>query len=239
LAVDETRLPGESPLSAEEKQAIMDEYAPKAHLIGTITNIIHTVVFFLPPLFVAFLVGIPTDWGAVWKGTVAVWGFAMPFWFIEPISYFVILGIAGTYISFLAGNISNFRLPVSAVAQEVAEVREGSHEGEIIGTLAVVATQIMIVISALSGALFVTLVVKLLPEGFKAAFDWLLPSIWGAIFIQFALRSWKYGLVALILAIIVVVYSGLPMWSHVPILVFVMALLAIYMYSKNLWLMED
>jgi len=235
LATEKTHFAGESPLSEQEKQQLIDEYAPRAHLIGSITNLIHTFIFFLPPLFVAYVVGIPTDWSAVWQGTVGVWGFAMPFWFIEPISYFVILGVAGTYISFMAGNISNFRLPVSAVAQEVAGVREGSHEGEIISTLAVVATQVMIVLSALSGALFVTLVVALLPENFKAAFDWLLPSIWGAIFMQFALRNWRFGVIALVLSIIVVVYSGLPLWSHVPVLVFTMAILAIVTYSQGIW----
>jgi len=33
------------------------------------------------------------------------------------------------------------RLPVSAVAQEVAGVREGSPEGEIIGALGIIASQ--------------------------------------------------------------------------------------------------
>src|SRR5512146_833629 len=184
------KLNGESPLSEAEKAAIIEkEYAPKAHRIGLITSFIHIAIFFLPPLYIMFFFNIPVDWGAVGRGTIAVWGFSMPFWFIEPISYFVVLGVAGTYISFLAGNISNFRLPVSAVAQEVAGVREGSHEGEIVSTLAIVATQVMLTIAALAGAIFVTIVVKYLPKSFVAAFDWLLPSIWGAIVIQFALRK--------------------------------------------------
>jgi hypothetical protein len=48
----------------------------------------------------------------------------MPLWFIEPVSYFLVLGICGTYISFLAGNISNFRLPVSAVARRSRRSRK-------------------------------------------------------------------------------------------------------------------
>lgn len=234
------KLAGESPLSIAEKEEIMrKEYAPKAHRGGLIFSLIHILIFFLPPLYIMFYFNIPVDWTAVGKGTVAVLGFSAPFWFIEPISYFLVLGIAGTYISFLAGNISNFRLPVSAVAQEVAGVREGSHEGEIVSTLAIVATQIMLTLAALSGAIFVTIVVKYLPKSFVAAFDWLLPSIWGAIVIQFALRKWQYAVVAILVSIYVDIYSPLPTWSHVPIIVFFMAIFALKLYGQKIWLIAE
>jgi hypothetical protein len=235
-----TKLAGESPLSnAEKEEIIQKDYAPKAHRIGLIMSLIHIAIFFLPPLYIMFYFNVPVDWVAVGKGTVAVLGFAAPFWFIEPISYFLVLGIAGTYISFMAGNVSNFRLPVSAVAQEVAGVREGSQEGEIISTLAIVATQVMLTLAALSGAVFVTMVIKYLPSSFVAAFDWLLPSIWGAIVFQFALRKWQYAIVAVLFSIYIDVYSPLPLWSHVPIIVFFMAVLAIKLYGKKIWLIAE
>jgi hypothetical protein len=160
----------------------------------------------------------------------------VPFWFIEPVSYFLILGICGTYISFLAGNISNFRLPVSAVAQEVAEVRQGSHEGEVISTIAITATQVVMTISALTGALFVSAIVGSLPAPVVAAFDWLLPSIWGAIIVQFGLRNWRYAVVAVIASVIVVVYSGFPSWTHTITVVVLMVALALFMCRRGLWL---
>ena len=85
---------------------------------GSITSLIHVVIFFLPPIYLMVFYGLPADWGTIMQGAAATWSFSMPLWFIEPISYFLVLGVCGTYISFLAGNISNFRLPVSAVAQE-------------------------------------------------------------------------------------------------------------------------
>ncbi|MBI4279886.1 MAG: hypothetical protein HY660_15655 [Armatimonadetes bacterium] len=233
----EERLTGVSPLSEAEKDRIMvGEYTPKAHRIGLWTNLIHSVIFFLPPVYVMVFYKIPVDWGTVAKGWASMMGFSGPFWIIEPISYFVILGVAGTYISFLAGNISNFRIPVSAVAQEVAGVREGSHEGEIISNIAIVASQVVLTISALLGAVVVTLVLKALPRPIVAAFDFLLPAIFGAIYMQFAIRHWRYGVVTLLVAIAVVVYSGLPGWSHIPVVVFVMAILAVLLYNRGIWL---
>ena len=216
-----------------------EEYLPIAHRIGLITSLIHVVIFFLPPLYLTVFYGLPADWSAIMRGTAGAWSFSLPLWFIEPVSYFLVLGVCGTYISFLAGNISNFRLPVSAVAQEVAQVQEGSHEGEIISTLAIAATQVMITVSALTGAMFVTAIVRLLPLSVLAAFEWLLPSIWGAIVVQFGLRNWRYAVVAVIASTVVAVYSGLPAWSHIPILVAFMVALALFTYNRGIWVPKD
>lgn len=229
-------LSARSPLSEAEKDAIVRaEYFPTAHRIGLITSLIHVVIFFLPPIYLTVFYGLPADWGPIMQGAAATWSISMPLWFIEPVSYFLVLGICGTYISFLAGNISNFRLPVSAVAQEVAQVPEGSPEAEIISTLAIAATQLMITVSALTGAIFVSAIVGLLPASVVAAFDWLLPSIWGAIVVQFGLRNWRYAVVAVIASIVVVIYSGLPGWSHTPILVVLMVAMALFTHNRGIW----
>jgi hypothetical protein len=237
---EEASLSARSPLSKAEKDTVMQaEYFPTAHRIGLITSLSHVVIFFLPPIYLTVFYGLPSDWGKIMQGAAGAWSFSMPLWFIEPVSYFLVLGICGTYISFLAGNISNFRLPVSAVAQEVAQVQEGSPEGEIISTLAIAATQMMITVSALTGAIFVSAIVGLLPVSVVAAFDWLLPSIWSAIVVQFGLRNWRYAVVAVIASIVVVIYSGLPGWSHVPILVALMVALALFTHNRGIWVPKD
>ena len=117
-----------------------------------------------------------------------------------------------------------------------ALARGEPHEGEVISGLAVTATQVMITISALTGALFVGAIVRALPASVVAAFDWLLPSIWGAIVVQFGLRNWRYAVVAVIASIIVVIYSGLPTWTHTITVVVLMTALALFMCRRRLWL---
>ena len=229
-----------SPLSEAEKEAIVRaEYFPAAHRIGLITSLLHVVIFFLPPVYLTVFYGLPANWSTIMRGAATAWSFSIPLWFIEPVSYFLVLGICGTYISFLAGNISNFRLPVSAVAQEVAHVTQGSHEAEIISTLAIATTQLMITVSALTGAIFVSAIVGLLPTSVVAAFDWLLPSIWGAIVVQFGLRNWRYAVVAVSLSIVVVIYSGFPGWSHTPIVVVLMVALALFNHNRGIWVPKN
>jgi hypothetical protein len=81
----------------------------------------------------------------------------------------------------------------------------------------------------------VTLVIGILPESVKGAFDFLLPCLWGAIFGQFALRSPQYGVLTLIIGIPLVMWSGLPSWSLIPIMVFGMATLSILLFKKGVW----
>src|SRR5688500_13762460 len=86
-----------SPLSEAEKEAIVrTEYFPKAHRIGMITSLLHVVIFFLPPLYLMVFYGLPADWGKIMQGFAATATFSVPFWFIEPVSYFLVLGICGT-----------------------------------------------------------------------------------------------------------------------------------------------
>jgi hypothetical protein len=93
----------------------------------------------------------------------------------------------------------------------------------------------MITLSALGGAIFVGAIVDLLPASVVAAFDWLLPSIWGAIVAQFGLRNPRFALVAVAAAIVVVVYSPLPEWGHIPVLVALMVALALSTRGRRGW----
>ncbi len=234
--MDGDKYHGMSPLPLEEKEAIIkNEYGPKVHLVGLLTSLGQAAIIFLPALFMLIAYGVWPGWATIVKTFASIAAIAGPYWFIEPVSYFLILGIGGTYISFLAGNISNMRLPVSAVSQEVAGVQEGSPEGEIIGAIGIVASQWVLTIATLGAAIVVTLVIGFLPKGVTEAFDFLLPCLWGAIFGQFALRSPQYAIVALIIGIPLVMWSGLPAWTLIPIMVFGLAIVSILLFKRGIW----
>ena len=56
---------------------------------------------------------------------------------------------------------------------------------------------------------------------------------------QFGLRNWRYAVVAVIASSIVVVYSGLPAWSHTPIMVVLMVALALFTYQRGIWVRKN
>jgi hypothetical protein len=57
-----------SPLSEAEKHAIVRaEYLPAAHRIGLVTSLLHVGIFFLPPLYLAFVTGCRPTGGRSWR----------------------------------------------------------------------------------------------------------------------------------------------------------------------------
>ena len=62
---------------------------------------------------------------------------------MEPISYFLIVGVAGTYMAFVSGNISNLRIPCAMIAQKAAGVEPGTDKGSIVATLGMAVSIIL------------------------------------------------------------------------------------------------
>ena len=113
---------------ADEKPDV--SWQRSAHRIGVPTLLV-TVILCLLPNFILYLQynAFPT-----WDVALAAWGMVATsfgaFYLVEPISYYPVLGLVGTYMSFLAGNVANMRLPCSAIAQEVLNVKPDTPEAE-------------------------------------------------------------------------------------------------------------
>lgn len=142
-------------------------------------------------------------------------------YFVTPISYFPILGISGTYMAFLSGNIANMRVPCAVVAQDVLEVEPGSDEAEVVATLgmagSIVTNVIILTIAAVGGSWLL----GIFPPTVIAAFDYVLPAIFGALFSLFAVRYPKFGAFGLGIALFLSgVIQVIPTILLVPLCVF-------------------
>lgn len=155
-------------------------------------------------------------------------------YFATPISYFPILGMSGTYMSFLSGNIANVRVPCAVVAQDVIGVKGGTNEGELVATLgiagSIITNLIVVTIAALAG----NVLIPYFPPVVMKAFDYVLPAIFGALFSLFAVKYPKYGIFGMaISAFLVIVIGVLPTWLVVPLCSFTTIGYAIYSYRHK------
>ena len=124
-------------------------------------------------------------------------------WFLEPIMYFPVLGVSGTYVAFFTGNISNMCLPAVASCQEAVGVEPGTDKGEIVGTLGISAASLvnkLILIPVILAGLWLLTVI---PESVQEVFPYVLPAIFGAVLAQFAGKFPIYGVLALVIGILV------------------------------------
>ena len=103
------------------EKELMKQWKKDSMRIGSPTNILAALTAFLPVIWLCTTYNcwppvstILTAWGMV----AASFG---AFYFVEPISYYAALGMTGTYLSFLSGNIGNMRVPCAALALDVTD----------------------------------------------------------------------------------------------------------------------
>ena len=213
---------------AEKKEAFVDiddqvfeeEYLKPVHRVGFWTCIAISAAMFLPSLLLYLIYGIAPPWEGIGTGMGLALAYAVPFFFIEPLSYYPIYGDAGNYMSMTTGNVSNLRLPCASVAQDAAGVKVGTNKGMAIAAVGIAVSVIFGVTMVLLGSIFGGIVTAQFPTWLTEAFKaYLLPAVWGAVFGEFALMGPIYALPALIIAGVPLLL-GLPAYFTIPIAVF-------------------
>ena len=193
-----------------------DEYMPKVNKIGKITGYLGVVVAFTPALVLAVVYGILPKPAALLTAFISGASAFGVLWFVEPISYFPVVGTAGTYMAFLSGNISNMRVPCASMAQVAAEVEPGTEKGSIIATIGM-AVSIIINVSVLTiGAILGTSVLSMLPDNVKAALNYLLPALFGALIVQFGMKMKKHSVIMIVVAIGLYFLIGIGAFNWLP-----------------------
>lgn len=176
-----------------------ETYMPGIIKWGKLTMLLGIITMFLPPLVFSAVFGYWPPLSAILTGTLAQVSECGAFHVVEPISYFPILGIPGTYMTFLSGNTSNMRLPCSSVAQEAAGVEFGSRQGTIISTIGIGVSVIVNIVILTIGAVGSNVILGLLPEAVTSALNFLLPALFGAVFGQFAVSRPKLAVVSILI----------------------------------------
>lgn len=201
---------------------------------GRFTNILACILAFSPAVYLAvFWNAIPPISAVVHSSLATILGFSAVFWFVEPISYFPILGIPGTYMGFLSGNISNMRVPCSIMAQSAAEVEEGTMAGSVISVLGVGMSIIVNMIVMFVGAFAGAQIIAACPVSVKNAFAYILPAVFGGVFGQFAPKNFKIAAFALIIGCVCVKSSFLPVYIAIPLCIFLTIFAGIKTHNRQ------
>ena len=216
-----------------------EEYNNKTDVLGKIW--IWTALFVI--LMVPVLICIRYDaWPQITSVLKGLVGVAPIYWtvgVIEVITFTPMLGTAGTYLSFVTGNVSALKVPAALNAMESAQAKPGTEEGEIISTISIaVASIVTTIIIALGVLLFTQLTPIVNSPVLKPAFDNILPALFGGLGVVYISRNWKVSIAPLVFMI--VLFICVPsLASSVGILVPVGILIALgasrFMYKKG-WL---
>ncbi len=192
--------------------------------IGTPTNLIAAVTAFIPVIYLCITYNCWPDPKLVvsaWLLTVIAFG---AFYIVEPLSYYASLGMSGTYLSFLSGNIGNMRVPCAALALDVTDSQPGTIQAEVVSTMAICGSIITNLIATTLAAFIGTAIVALLPAMVKTGLQtYASAAIFGATFGNFALKQPKlaiFGLGIPLVCKILQSYIGIQAWLIIVLSVF-------------------
>lgn len=198
----------------------------KIHIWGTIWNYTALLFMFGVPVAMSLILSAWPSLSIIGK-TVAT--LAPLYWvtgIIEVVTYVPLLGAGGTYLSFVTGNISNLKLPCGLNAMENAKVRPNTEEGEVISTISIATSSITTTIIIAVGVLAFSKVFSVASSNptFAAAFNNVLPALFGALGASYFAKHWKLGIAPVIFGVIILLIAPS---TGVGILMFVTIVISI------------
>ncbi|MBQ6265211.1 MAG: hypothetical protein IJK60_07165 [Clostridia bacterium] len=186
------------------------KYFEKIHLWGTVWNYAALAMMYFVPLALSVFYGAWPSLGIIGKTLVTLIPLYWTTAIIEVVTYVPMLGAGGTYLSFVTGNISNLKLPCGLNAMENAKVRPNTEEGEVISTIAIAVSSLTTTAIIAAGVLlFAPILPKITADGsvFKAAFNNVLPALFGALGAGYFIKHWKLAFAPIIVGVLVLIFA--------------------------------
>ena len=182
-------------------------YIDSVHRDGSIWNLSMTFLLLAFPVAIAIIWGVMPDWKGLAMGLLATLPMYWAVGLIEFFTYIPMLGIGGSYLSFVTGNISNLKLPCALNAMEQNGVTANSEEGEVISTIAIATSSIVTTLIIILGVVAIVPLTPILQAPvLQPAFEQILPALFGGLGVVFVSKNWKLSVAPIILLLILFVF---------------------------------
>ena len=183
------------------------KYIDKMHKWGRIWAIVTCAIILLFPVALAIVFGEWPDFKTFIGGLYPI---ALTFWpvgIIEVITYTPMLGVGGTYLGFVTGNLSSLKVPCALDSMDKANVKSDSDEGEVISTISIATSSIMTILIIFIGVILLSLLQGFFENPTLAyAFDNVLPALFGALGVVYMSRYFKIAVLPMTLMVLLFVF---------------------------------
>ena len=177
----------------------MRDYLKETDRYGKIWIWTAVVVVMMVPVAVCVYYNAWPEMTAVFKGLLGVAPIYWTVGVIEVITYTPMLGVGGTYLAFVTGNLTSLKAPSALSAMENCGVKPGTEEGEVISTLAIATCTIVTTLVLIVGVLLLTMLSPILNSPvLKPAFDNILPALFGGLAVVYVSKNWKLSIAPLV-----------------------------------------
>ena len=191
------------------REQMYEDYLKGTHRLGRLVSVLTLIMLVGAPFLIGGILGAMPDLGAAARGFLAaglVWAASSV---VEYLVYTPMLGAGGSYLAFITGNLINMKIPCAMNARELAGVKTGTAENEVISTLSIaVSSLVTIAVLALGVVLMIPLQPVLQSPALQPAFDCVVPALFGAMAYRYYRRDVRLALIPL--AVMTVLFVLVP-----------------------------
>ena len=191
----------------KQREQFLIEYNKGLHRLGRTLLITAVVLLASVPFVVGAVNGVMPNLKGFLAGFAKVGVIYIPVAIVEFLVYTPMLGVGGSYISFLTGNVTNMKIPCAMNARDMAGTTVGSPENEIISTISTATSGIVTTLVIVVGVLLITPLQPILQsETLLPAFNNVVPALFGALGLKYFAKSPKIAAIPLILMSLLCVF---------------------------------
>lgn len=215
------------------------EYENQIHKMGRAMHIIGLAMLFSVPFIFSWILDAQINWHGYVSGLMKIVPIYLPSCIAEFLIYVPILGAGGSYLAFITGNITNMKLPCAISAKEIARTEAGTKENNIVATLSIATSSLVTMLVIFIGVLALIPLTPILENPvLQPAFENILPALFGALGVQYFVKSWKLTIVPLAVTIILclIVPALIGQTTYVMILAGAIAIGLSYLFYRKGWL---
>ena len=221
-----------------EKELFLKEFNNSLHKIGKITSVAVILLLVGFPFAAALISGESISWQGFLAGFAKVGIIYIPVAIVEFLVYTPMLGVGGSYLSFITGNVTNMKIPCVMNAKDIAGTEPGTPEHEIISTISVATSAIVTTLVIVLGVIMLVPLQPILQsETLLPAFNNVVPALFGALGIKYFLKSPKIAVIPLLLMSLLCVFVP-SMISQTSILIIpsggLALLIGFVLFKKNM-----
>lgn len=193
------------------------------------------------PIYLVLTTDLGITASMIWTAYLAVAAAFFVLWFVEPITYYPVLGPAAMYQAFMIGNIANKLLPSALVAQATIGARAGTKRGEFSALMAICGAAMVHVLSMIFFVgILGTWLVSIIPTDIvDVARLYIFPAIIGGVLVQLivTMRQPRVTVIAVVVAVLVlfVLVPAVPALAKpaTGVVVLLTAVLAWFLRSRG------
>ena len=190
-----------------EKERFFQDFNNSMHRLGRLTLIVMTALLLAVPFLYGSINSVSPNLGGFLSGLAKVGLIYYPVAIVEFLVYTPMLGVGGSYLSFMTGNVTNMRIPCVMNAKDIAGTEAGTPEHEIISTIAVATSAITTTVVIVIGVIcMVPLQPVLQSEVLLPAFNNVVPALFGALGLKYFAKSPQIAIVPLVLVSLLCIF---------------------------------